>query len=67
MVNLLYIVYEGHFYVRRASDVKKTAKGNTYIVHLERLSFYLHMQPKTISKCITLISMTDKRQRNTYN
>ena len=50
MVNLLCIVYEGHFYVRRAADVKKAAKVNTYIIyiHLERLSSYLHMQPNTI-------------------
>ena len=32
----------------------KTAKVNAYIIciYLERLSFYLYMQPKVISKCI---------------
>ena len=33
-------------------------------IYLERLSFYLYMQPKIISKCITLMSF--KRQRHTY-
>ena len=44
----------------------KTAKVNAYIMHiyLERLSFYLYMQPKIISKCIIL--MSSKRQRHTY-
>ena len=54
------------FYVRREVDLMKTAKVNAYIMHiyLERLSFYLYMQPKIISKCITL--MSSKRQRHTY-
>ena len=43
----------------------KTAKVNAYIsIYLERLSFYLYMQPKIISKCITLMSST--RKRHTY-
>ena len=43
----------------------KTAKVNAYIMlNLERLSFYLYIQPKIISKCITL--MSSKRQRHTY-
>ena len=43
----------------------KTAKVNAYIIiYLERLSFHLYIQPKVISKCITL--MTSKRQRNTF-
>ena len=46
-------------------DLMKTAKVNAYIMHiLERLNFYQYMQPKIISKCITLI--TSKRQRHTY-
>ena len=45
-------------YVCRIVDLLKTAKLNTY------MSFYLYMQPKTISKYITL--MTSKRLRNTY-
>ena len=46
-------------YVRRIVYLLKTAKVNTY------MSFYLYMQqPKTISKCLTL--MTSKRLRNTY-
>ena len=54
------------FYVRRAVDLLKTAKVITYIIYIysERLSFYLYMQPKTFSKCITL--MPSKRQRNAY-
>ena len=52
----------GIFYVRRAVELLKPAKVNTYIIHmyiyLERLSFYLYIQPKTISKCIA-----PKRQR----
>ena len=39
-------------------DLMNTAKVNAY------MSFYLYMQPKFISKCITL--MTSKRQRHTY-
>ena len=45
----------------------KTAKVNAYIIScicLERFCFYLYMQPKIISKCITL--MTTKRQKYTY-
>ena len=55
----------GIFYVRRAVELLKPAKVNAYIIHvyiyLERLSFYLYIQPKTISKCNAL--MTSKRQR----
>ena len=43
----------------------KTAKlMHTSCIYLERLSFYLYIQHKIISKCITL--MTTKRQRHTY-
>ena len=43
----------------------KTAKiMHTSCIYLERLSFYLYMQPKIISKCITL--MSSKRKRQTY-
>ena len=61
--------YEGgSFYVRRVVDLMKTTKVNACImyvcIYLERLGFYLYMQPKIISKCITL--MTSKRQRHTY-
>ena len=43
----------------------KTAKVNAYIMHIfGKLSFYLYMQPKIISKCITF--MSSKRQRHTY-
>ena len=43
----------------------KTAKVmHTSCIYLERLSFYLYMQPKIISKCIPL--MSSKRQRHTY-
>ena len=53
------------FYVRREVDLMKTAKLNAYIMHiLERLSFYLYMQTKIISKCITF--MSSKRQGHTY-
>ena len=45
------------FYVCREVDIMKTTKVNVYIMHIfKRLSFYLDMQPKIISKCIT--SMT---------
>ena len=37
---------------------------HTSCLYLERFSFYLYMQPKIISECITL--MTSKRQRHTY-
>ena len=37
---------------------------HTSCIYLERLSFYLYMQPKIISKCITL--MSSKRQRHTF-
>ena len=37
---------------------------HTLCICLESLSFYLYIQPKIISKCITL--MTSKRQRHTY-
>ena len=58
-------LYEGRFYVRRMVDLMKTAKVNdSSFIYLERLSFYLYMQLKIISKCITL--MTSKRQRHTY-
>ena len=53
------------FYVRRKVGLMKTVKVNAYIMHyLERLSFYRYMQPKIISKCITL--MTSKKQIHTY-
>ena len=60
------IMYEGRFYVRREVNLMKTAKLNAYIMCIcsERFSFYLYMQPKIISKCITL--MTSKGQRHTY-
>ena len=37
---------------------------HTACIYLERLSFYLNMQPKIISKYITF--MSSKRQRHTY-
>ena len=53
------------FYVRREVDLMKTAKVNAYIMHIfGKLSFCLYMQPKIISKCISL--MSSKRQRHTY-
>ena len=55
------------FYVCIVVDLMKTAKVNAYIMHIFgkiELFFYLYMQPKFISKCITL--MTSKRQRHTY-
>ena len=42
----------GVFYVRRVVDLMKTAKVNASCIYLERLSFYLYMQPKIISKYI---------------
>ena len=43
----------------------KTAKVNAYIMHIfGKIELYLYMQPKIISKCITLIS--PERQRHTY-
>ena len=36
---------------------------HTSCIYLEILSFYLYIQPKIISKCITL--MTSKGQRHT--
>ena len=57
--------YEGRFYVHRVVDLMKTAKVmHTSCIYLERLNFYLYMQPKIISKCIIL--MTSKRQRHIY-
>ena len=38
---------------RRVVDLMKTAKVNASCIYLERLSFYLYMQLKIISKCIT--------------
>ena len=40
----------------------KTAKVNACIscIYLVRLSFYLYMQPKIISKCITLMTSKAK-------
>ena len=53
------------FYVGRMVDLMKTRKQmHTSCIYLERLSFYLYMQPKTISKCILL--MTSERQRYAY-
>ena len=53
------------FYVRREVDLMKRRKSmHTPCIYLERLSFYLYMQPKIISKCITL--MSSQRQRHTY-
>ena len=53
------------FYVRRVVDLMKTAKLNGYIMHMfGKIDLYLYIQPKIISKCITL--MTSKRQRHTY-
>ena len=44
-------VYKGRFYVRSVGILMKTAKVHTSCIYLERLSFYLYMQPKTILKC----------------
>ena len=53
------------FYVRRKVDLMKTAKVNAYIMHIfGKIELYLYMQPKIISKCITL--MSSKWQRHTY-
>ena len=53
------------FYVCREVDLMITAKViHTSCIYLDRLSFYLYVQPIIISKCITL--MTSKRQRHTY-
>ena len=42
------------FYVRREVDLMKTAKVNTYIMHIfGKNELYLYMQPRIISKCIT--------------
>ena len=60
----VYDIRETFFYVRRMVDLMKTAKVNASCIYLERLSFYLYMQPKIISKCITL--MTSNWQRHTY-
>ena len=38
---------------------------HTSCIYLERFGFYLYMQPKIISKCITL--MASKRQRHTIS
>ena len=59
------VLYEGRFHVCRMVDIMETAKVNrTSCLYLERLSFYLYMESKIISKCITL--MVSKRQRHTY-
>ena len=43
----------------------KTAKVNAYIMHIfGKIELLLILQPKIISKCITL--MTSKRQRHAY-
>ena len=43
----------------------KTAKVNACIMHIfGKISFHLYMQPKIISKCISL--MTSKRPKHTY-
>ena len=43
----------------------KMAKVNAYIMHIfGKIELLSYMQPKIISKCITL--MASKRQRHTY-
>ena len=45
-------------------EKKNSGSKHTPYIYSDRLSFYLYMQPKIISKCITL--MTSKSQRHTY-
>ena len=51
--------YEERFY--GGFNENSESKLHTSCIYLERLSFHLYMQPKIISKCISL--MTSKRQR----
>ena len=56
-----------HFYVRRTVYLLEPMEANPCIVYiylyLEIFNFYLYIQLKIISKCITF--MTSQRQRNT--
>ena len=58
--------YEGRFfYIRRVVDLMITAKVNGYIMYIfGKIELHLYMQPKIISKFISL--MTSKRERHTY-